>query len=119
MTPVINPWVFYAISIADGFKTVTIILTAISVIIAISLAVMMGCEYDWRGFNDKCKVYVKYIKLSIAVFAAFITLSIIIPSSNTITKMIIAQNVTYERVEVATDTVQTVYEDIMELFKEE
>ena len=42
-----------------------------------------------------------------------------IPNSNTITKMIIAQNVTYERVEVATNTVQEVYEDIMGLFKEE
>ena len=33
--------------------------------------------------------------------------------------MMVAQNVTYERVEAATDVVQTVYEDIMDLFAEE
>lgn len=32
--------------------------------------------------------------------------------------MIIAQNVTYERVEQATDTVTDVYNDIMDLFRE-
>ena len=32
--------------------------------------------------------------------------------------MIVAQNVTYERVETGTDIVQTVYNDIMDLFQE-
>ena len=33
--------------------------------------------------------------------------------------MLIAQNVTYERVEQATDVVSSVYEDIMNLFESE
>lgn len=42
-----------------------------------------------------------------------------LPDKQTIEKMVIAQNVTYERVEQATDVVSNVYNDIMDLFKEE
>ena len=117
MTPVISPWVFYAISVADGVKTVSIIGLAVSLVVIVVLGVMLFCEYDWEEeFPDKCKNYAKYIKRFAIALVAFVLFSILVPSSNTITKMIVAQNVTYERVEVATDTVQEVYEDIMELF---
>ena len=52
----------------------------------------------------------------IAIIA--LVLSTLVPSEKTLTKMLIAQNVTYERVETSTDTVQSVYEDIMGLFEE-
>ena len=64
------------------------------------------------------KIFKKTLKYTIVIFLISLFSIIFVPSSETITKMVIAQNVTYERVEVATNTVQTVYEDIMELFKE-
>lgn len=39
--------------------------------------------------------------------------------TETIEKMVIAQNVTYERVEQATDVVADVYDDIMDLFRQD
>ena len=40
------------------------------------------------------------------------------PTQKTLEKVLIAQNVTYERVEQAADTVTDVYNDIMDLFRE-
>lgn len=47
-----------------------------------------------------------------------VVLAASIPTTDTLTKMIIAQNVTYERVEAVGDTVETVYNDIMALFED-
>ena len=102
MTPVISPWVFYLISVADSLITLAIVVACIS--------------FAWALFylTDMKKPPVLAVVLTVlSVLTSFLT-----PSSDTITKMIIAQNVTYERVEVAADTVQSVYEDIMSLFEE-
>ena len=45
-------------------------------------------------------------------------LAVFCPTQKTLEKVLIAQNVTYERVEQAADTVTDVYNDIMDLFRE-
>lgn len=117
MTPVISPWVFYAISVVDGLKSMAMIGATLTVAAATIFSISALSELDCEGeVTDASK---ELIKRCIIAFAAFLAFLIFIPSSNTITKMIVAQNVTYERVEVATDTVQEVYEDFMELLEEE
>lgn len=71
-----------------------------------SLYVCDVCGREFRSKDDvlKCE--------------ASCGVNIFIPSQTTIEKMIIAQNVTYERVEQAADTVTDVYNDIMDLFRE-
>ena len=66
----------------------------------------------------KSKETFKLAKRLGVILAILMVLDVFIPTADTITKMIVAQNVTYERVETATDVVQTVYEDIMDLFAE-
>ena len=120
MTPVINPWIFYATSIADELKIMTIIGIICAIVAIVTVSILALCEFeDQAEVTDKCKKFIKIAKRSAVILAIFITFCIFIPDSNTITKMIIAQNVTYERVEVAADAVQEVYEDFMELFGEE
>lgn len=109
MTPVISPWVFYLLYAIDSLKCLSVIGAFLS------LAAIFFIAEELRG-NEKFQIY---MKRSCALFIIFITFSLFIPNSNIITKMIVAQNVTYERVEAATDTVQEVYEDFMELFGEE
>ena len=41
------------------------------------------------------------------------------PSSATMTKMVIAKNVTYERVDTAKDVVEQVYNDILDVVKQD
>jgi hypothetical protein len=67
---------------------------------------------------DSIAVLEKLRKKLLTITVAMLIAGSVIPTEKTITKMIVAQNVTYERVEVAADTVQTVYEDIMGLFED-
>ena len=115
MTPVISPWVFYAMAVVDDFQS---LLLGASVIIG--LAIVAGLIGYSSSFGDSERTkYLAFLKKLIAPFVICGVVMSLVPSSTTITKMLIAQNVTYERVEVATDTIQSVYEDIMDLFEEE
>lgn len=112
MTPVISPWVFYLMSVTNAVKFIAF---ALGGFVGLSWAIMAmfeGSEGNLRGF-------VKESRVIIAIFMVGIMLGVLTPSESVITKMVVAQNVTYERVEAATDVVQTVYEDIMDLFAEE
>lgn len=112
MTPVINPWIFYLMSVVDNIGCVACIALGVCLFV-------LGGYFIWL-FIDCFESINKQLltKLVIAVVALSVVCSLM-PNSNTITKMLVAQNVTYERVEKATDTVQSVYEDIMELFEED
>lgn len=119
MTPVISPWVFYAISVASSIVAVA---SVVAVVVGIAYLIIKGisiaalCE---EGADDEGYIKVKNIAKHLGRIALVaIILSTIVPGEKTITKMIVAQNVTYERVEAATDIVQKVYEDIMDLFAE-
>ena len=119
MTPIINPWVFYLMPLCDnlGFCCSALGILGLAAVIWITICVTteQTSGYPDRGAIAAMeKLRKKLIPLTVATLIA----GSIIPSEETITKMLVAQNVTYERVEVATDTVQSVYEDIMGLFGE-
>lgn len=111
MTPVISPWVFYAIGVSEK---VSVALEIASFIFGL---VLFG-YLIWQLLEFEKPSVVVLKKLGIGFVVSFLLMSLI-PSSSTITKMLVAQNVTYERVEVAADTVQNVYEDIISLFEED
>ena len=49
------------------------------------------------------------------IVVLLILIEILVPSESTIMKMLVAQNVTYERIEMVGETVQDVYNDIISL----
>ena len=119
MTPVISPWVFYAIYVAEGVAFLAALIAIIAGIAYVAVKAVSLFGY-YSGEDDED--YIKIRKISktlgtVALVAAI--LATFVPGEKTITKMIVAQNVTYERVDAATDVVQTVYEDIMSLLEEE
>lgn len=117
MTPVISPWVLYVLPVADTVWFVSGLLTVIGVAVVIGLTYTIYEEKTgYRPNEDRVKLLEKLKKKVTVLTIVLATLAVFVPSEETLTKMIIAQNVTYERVEVATDTVKTVYDDIMELF---
>lgn len=120
MTPVISPWVFYWLNVADTVSFIVTVLAAMAIVVTVIVCVPMITNYIEYGKSDA-----DYLR-SKAVFKPVVTIAIIftllatfIPTQRTITKMIVAQNVTYERVEMVEDTVQQVYEDIIDLFEDE
>ena len=120
MTPVINPWIFYLMPLCDNLSFFSALVGIVSllgytgVVIGHLVVANDGCSDE-----DDLKQFVAIEKLLKPVVIVSLLLAFLVPSEKTITKMLIAQNVTYERVEVATNTVQSVYEDIMNLFEEE
>lgn len=121
MTPVINPWIFYLMPICESISftcSLSGILVTIAAIVVCVLGVLVAA--DPVGYEDSVPVVVKKLrKVLVPAAIILVLLGTFIPSESTITKMLIAENVTYERVESATNTVESVYNDIMELFEED
>lgn len=117
MTPIISPWIFYFMEFVDTLGGFSVVLFSGGVIV-LGLTLFFKC-LDGMDFPDENfqKVSSKVISTVSKALVILGILIVFVPSSTTVTKMLVAQNVTYERVEVATDTVERVYEDIMELFE--
>ena len=111
--PVINPMVFYLMYVADALKDFLFFVGVGMLILPVVYAIAISDDEDC--FKRACRQGKKILVIGMVV----LTIRIFIPSTATIEKMVIAQNVTYERVEQATDVVADVYDDIMELFKQD
>lgn len=108
--PVINPIWFYLMSVCSAVKVAAILCTFIAAIL-VAACIICVCEGDGETFAKR------FWKRSVAALCISMAVAVFCPSSETLEKMLIAQNVTYERVEQATDVVSNVYEDIMNLFE--
>ena len=112
MTPIINPWIFYLSDVADDLK----FWLGIG---AFLFAIASTIDILNLTFEDKPFWPAKYGRTIHTLALVCLLLSLLLPSEKVVTKMVLAQNVTYERVEVASDTVKDIYEDILELFEKE
>lgn len=108
---IINPWFFYIVSICDALKITFIF---IGVAIAISLAFWIPIYFAIEeGMNP-----IDVIKKSKWFLIVILLGAILIPSSTTCYKMLIASQVTVERVNEAKETVTSVANYIIEAAKE-
>ena len=114
MEPVISPWVFYLIDNASGLKWGALIFGVIIGLIFISYGLFLINEVDTK---DEEKYAKKKVKIGTTICIIGIVLFLIVPSSETMMKMIIAKNVTYDAVDAAKDVVVQVYNDILALFQ--
>lgn len=120
MTPVISPWVFYLMEISDNLIFICIF-GALFVGFAGVAALLAGrsARISYGKDDEDYKTWHPVGKVCTTIGAICLIVSIFMPSQKTITKMIVAQNVTYERVGTVTDVVETVYEDIMRLLEDD
>lgn len=119
MTPVISPWVFYLMYVCDNIAFVAAVLGIVAIIVsgvaACAIVAFWAAGEETSAKRAKDSFLRRVLPISVALWLA----ASLLPDKDTLTKMIVAQNVTYERVEDAADVVQTVYEDIMNLFEED
>jgi len=109
MHPIINPWFFYWISVADGIKDFFMILAI--VLTASSIVVFIAVMND--DFSKK-----SYILLLIGCIICWL-LFIFIPSKATLTQMLIAKNFTYENIELTKKQGKELIDYIVTITKEE
>lgn len=103
MTYIINPWMFYLISLSNTLKWVIGIFAIIAIIGSL-------CIYD------ECRD-VKLAKRVFIAGCASIIIWLFIPSKDTCYKMLIASQVTTENIENAKETVKDVVDYIIEATK--
>lgn len=111
--PVINPIWFYLMSVCEAAKTLAIPASIVSCLFVVAC---IECMCEGEAGEEFLK---RFWRKSVAALCISISMAVLCPSSKTLEKMLIAQSVTYERVEQATDVVSDVYEDIMNLFEKD
>ena len=122
MTPVINPWIFYLMPVCDNIGDFCSVFGILGLFVSVFVCLCINGEkadgYDSES-SSTLRTLIPVKKILVPATIVMLLLGTFIPTESTITKMLIAQNVTYERVETATNTVESVYNDIMELFEED
>ena len=115
MKPIINPWLFYLIDVADNINLICIIMLVIALIASglISICLFDAVAGGIIG-EDKKQAYFKRLKTSLKVIIPCIIITILTPSSDTIYKMIIADNITPHNIEIVGDTVESSIDYIFE-----
>lgn len=102
---IVSPWIFYLINLADNISFTCFILLLLSVL----LLFFFGWWYEDEGLSPDCMAwesFVKWLKRDIAVLIISLLAVIFVPSQETMYKMLVANYVTYENVETATDAIK-------------
>lgn len=98
---IINPWIFYLISLADSFKWASGIVAIIAIILSF-LAYEEG---------------VKLAKILFAVACVSCVICLLIPSQNVCYKMLVASQLTTENINNAKETIKNIVDYIIEASK--
>lgn len=107
MEPIINPLWFYLIGVVDNLQIVVGIILILSCIALAIVSFIMFFEYLESYLEEREKqTYFKYLKTALKVIIPCIIITILTPSSDTIYKMIIADNITPHNIEVVGDAVE-------------
>ena len=110
MTPIISPWFFYLLSISTGIK----ILFGVITLIFIGATVVKLIDADsYVHESESMKSAFKRAKEFFIAAIVFAILTILVPDDKTCVQMLIADNITYERLEVVGKTVEDIYGDIL------
>lgn len=109
---IINPWIFYLIEVLNGLKKVSVVVIFMTIIMLICIGIatlwLRSEDSYYRSDNNASTIKAcirAFKKLSIVVC---ITTSVFIvtPSEETMYKMLVAQYVTYENVDKATESIK-------------
>ena len=114
MEPIISSLWFYLIGIVDNLS---IAFTFFSIILGTAVATftaMYIVSLVDTYFEEHRAIWSKLAKSSFKLFIPIITFSLLIPTSDTIYKMIIADNVTPHNIEVVGDTIENSIDYIFE-----
>lgn len=107
MEPIINPLWFYLIGVVDNLQIVVGIILILSCIALAIVSFIMFFEYSESYLEEREKqTYFKYLKTALKVIIPCVIITIFTPSSATIYKMIIADNITPHNIEVVGDTIE-------------
>ena len=110
--PIINPWIFYLIDVLNGLKEVSVVVIFMTIIMLICIGIAIAWFRSEDSFYRRednastIKALIRVLKrLSIVVCVAT-SVFVVTPSEETMYKMMVAQYVTYENVDKATESIK-------------
>lgn len=115
--PIINPWVFYLISLCDKVSVASTAVAFVLVALAVFLTACMVVDGDPDG-----KSLHKIVAILYAVGGVSALLALFVPSSETAIAMLVAKNVTPETIRLAgktaTESVEIITKTILQAVQE-
>lgn len=112
MMPIINPRIFYLIDILSNLKGVSrfaTFITVLALIIIVIITAYFKVQDSCHGSEDNIEVIeilTRFFKKLLIVACIAISVFIVTPSEETMYKMLVAQNVTYENVDKAQEEIK-------------
>ena len=117
---IINPWVFYLADICDSAALVGAVSGGILTMVGLCLlAVGIYSIHDGTEFNNENEVKtgkqtLKYMKTTLIAAGILIGAAILIPSKETIYKMMLADVATYENVDLTAESIEEAFDHIID-----
>lgn len=106
--PIINPFTIYWLGVVDTLKPILIIALSLSALTCLITSLATTIET-----GESLKLCKKWAKISFVAMLILIVADIFIPSKQTLIQMLVAQNITVDRVDVVKEVVERVYNDIL------
>ena len=107
---IINPWIFYLIDVLSSLKGITLTAIVITLFGSIGLGTyIVVCQSCYcYGEEDRHLItkLTKILKKVLIVLCIITGVYTVTPSEETMYKMLVAQNVTYENVDKATEAIK-------------
>ena len=111
MQPIINPSIFYFISVCSNLGMSIIVLSILALITLIIVGINMLISYQ---DNENITLHKDILKKLLIVTVLGFTISSFIPSETTCYKMIAASMITPDNVEITKDAIVDLIRDISE-----
>lgn len=111
MEPIISPWFIYFAEMCDGLKILSILLLVASVVGNLYFGGSILESYwtsNWWKSEDEKKTHTKMFKICIVVTIISALGMVLVPSTDTVYKMIIFNNITTNNIEKGKDYVEDI-----------
>lgn len=99
MEPIINPWLFYFMSVVDGFCICVCIFAVTILVYLAATGITATIDEDLRRY------FTKYLKPSLIALAVSTLILIFVPSKQTMIEMIIASHATPDNINMVIETI--------------
>lgn len=112
---IVSPISIYLLGLVDSLNPVLLISSLALILIApfIWIIAEFDVDEDMSGHNkQKCKKFAKNCVITSVILMIFY---IILPNKETIIQMLVAKNITVDRVQIASEVVEKVYNDIIKV----
>jgi uncharacterized membrane protein len=121
MTPIISPWIIYFLG---GLPKITTIVEMFSVFSILAFVILLIVHLAFKDDEEVPEAFKsKTLIMTITIFAFVVNfLNITIPNRDTAIKMLIANEITYERLDVVKLETKEIYnvikKDVFEMIQE-